>query len=43
MGTTESFQIKAIGQSKTPIELSAFVLNSTVRFASDRQLPDRLY
>jgi len=26
MGTTESFRIQALGQSKTPIELSAFVL-----------------
>src|SRR5438552_15730681 len=32
MGTTESFPIKAIGQSKTPVELSAFVLKELKTF-----------
>src|SRR3954465_10403730 len=32
MGTTESFKIKSLGQSKTPIELSAFVLKELKTF-----------
>ena len=39
MGTTESFKIKAIGQSKTPIELSAFVLKELKGFIHTGEVP----
>lgn len=32
MGTTESFKIKSINESKTPVELSAFVLKELKTF-----------
>lgn len=34
MGTTESFKIKSINESKTPIELSAFILKELKTFLS---------
>lgn len=40
MGTTESFKIKAIGQSKTPIELSAFVLKELKTFIHTGEAPE---
>jgi molecular chaperone DnaK len=40
MGTTESFKIKAIGQSKTPIELSAFVLKELKTFIHTGEVPE---
>jgi molecular chaperone DnaK len=40
MGTTESFRIKAIGQSKTPIELSAFVLKELKTFIHTGEIPE---
>lgn len=39
MGTTESFTIKAIGQSKTPVELSAFVLKELKTFIHSGEVP----
>ena len=40
MGTTESFKIKALGQSKTPIELSAFVLKELKTFIHTGEVPE---
>src|SRR5438094_3235349 len=40
MGTTESFKIKALGQSKTPIELSAFVLKELKTFIHTGETPE---
>lgn len=40
MGTTESFKIKALGQSKTPIELSAFVLKELKTFIHTGEAPE---
>jgi len=40
MGTTESFKIKALGQSKTPIELSAFVLKELKTFIQTGETPE---
>ncbi len=39
MGTTETFNIKALGQSKTPIELSAFVLKELKTFIHTGEMP----
>jgi len=39
MGTTESFEIKALGQSKTPVELSAFVLKELKTFIHTGETP----
>lgn len=39
MGTTESFRIMALDQSKTPIELSAFVLKELKRFIHTGEVP----
>ncbi len=40
MGTTESFRIKALGQSKTPIDLSAFVLKELKTFIHTGEVPE---
>jgi molecular chaperone DnaK len=40
MGTTESFKIKSTGQSKTPIELSAFVLKELKTFIHTGEIAD---
>lgn len=40
MGTTESFRIMALDQSKTPIELSAFVLKELKRFIHTGEVPE---
>src|SRR5260370_6843185 len=40
MGTTESFKIKATGQSKTPVELSAFVLKELKTFIRTGEAPE---
>jgi molecular chaperone DnaK len=40
MGTTETFRIKALGQSKTPIELSAFVLKELKTFIHTGEVPE---
>lgn len=40
MGTTESFKIKSLGQSKTPIELSAFVLKELKNFVHTGETPE---
>lgn len=40
MGTTESFNIKAISQSKTPIELSAFILKELKTFIHTGEIPE---
>lgn len=40
MGTTESFKIKSLGQSKTPIELSAFVLKELKNFIHTGETPE---
>ncbi len=40
MGTTESFKIKSTGQSRTPIELSAFVLKELKTFIHTGEIPD---
>jgi molecular chaperone DnaK len=34
MGTTEAFQIRSLGQAKTPVELSAFVLKELKTFVN---------
>lgn len=39
MGTTESFRIAALGQSKTPVELSAFVLKELKTFIHTGESP----
>ena len=39
MGTTESFKIKVLGQSKTPVELSAFVLKELKTFIHTGENP----
>jgi molecular chaperone DnaK len=39
MGTTETLKIKALGQSKTPIELSAFVLKELKTFIHTGEIP----
>ena len=40
MGTTESFKIKSLGHSKTPIELSAFVLKELKTFIHTGETPE---
>ena len=40
MGTTESFRIMALDQSKTPIDLSAFVLKELKRFIHTGEVPE---
>jgi len=40
MGTTESFKIKILDQSKTPIELSAFVLKELKTFIHTGEMPE---
>ena len=40
MGTTESFKIKSLDQSKTPIDLSAFVLKELKTFIHTGEAPD---
>lgn len=40
MGTTESFKIKSLGQSKTPVELSAFVLKELKGFIHTGEIPE---
>jgi len=40
MGTTESFRIRSIGSSKTPVELSAFVLKELKTFIRTGETPD---
>jgi molecular chaperone DnaK len=40
MGTTESFVIPAIGQSKTPVELSSFVLKELKTFIHTGVIPE---
>lgn len=40
MGTTETFKIKSTGQSKTPIELSGFVLKELKTFIRTGEVPD---
>ncbi len=40
MGTAESFKIETLGQSKTPIELSAFVLKELKRFIHTGESPE---
>ena len=40
MGTTESFKIKSLGQSKTPVELSAFVLKELKTFIHTGEMPE---
>ena len=39
MGTTESFRIHSLGQSKTPVELSAFVLKQLKTFIHTGEVP----
>jgi molecular chaperone DnaK len=40
MGTTETIKIKAINTSKSPVELSAFVLKELKSFIHTRETPD---
>lgn len=40
MGTTETFKIQSLGQSKTPIELSAFILKDLKRFIHTGESPE---
>ncbi|MFZ3114555.1 MAG: Hsp70 family protein [Syntrophales bacterium] len=40
MGTTECFKIKSLGQSKNPIELSAFVLKELKTFIHSGEMPE---
>jgi molecular chaperone DnaK len=40
MGTTESFRIKSLGQSKTPVDLSAFVLKQLKTFIHTGEVPE---
>jgi molecular chaperone DnaK len=40
MGTTESFQIPSINQSKTPVELSAFILKELKTFIYTGEIPE---
>jgi len=40
IGTTESFRIKSLGQSKTPVELSAFVLKELKTFIHTGEAPE---
>jgi len=42
MGTTESFRIESLGQSKTPVELSAFVLKDLKRFIHTGEVPEAM-
>lgn len=42
MGTTESFKIESLGLSKTPIELSAFVLKELKRFIHTGEIPESM-
>ena len=42
MGTTESFKIKALDQSKTPTELSAFVLKELKTFIHTGEAPESI-
>ena len=39
MGTTTSFRIHSLGQSKTPVELSAFVLKELKGFVHTGEVP----
>lgn len=40
MGTTEAIKIKSLDQSKTPIELSAFVLKELKNFIHTQEVPE---
>jgi molecular chaperone DnaK len=40
MGTTETFKIQALGQSKTPVELSAFLLKELKTFIHTGEVPE---
>ena len=40
MGTTEAYKIKSLGQSKTPIELSAFVIKELKNFIHTQEVPE---
>lgn len=40
MGTSEAFKIKSLGQTKTPIELSAFVLKELKNFIHTQETPE---
>ncbi|WKZ20221.1 MAG: Hsp70 family protein [Candidatus Jettenia sp. CY-1] len=40
MGTTEVYKIQSLGQSKTPIELSAFVLKELKNFIHTQEVPE---
>ncbi|MCX7428992.1 MAG: Hsp70 family protein [Planctomycetia bacterium] len=40
MGTTESFKIESLGQSKTPVELSALVLKELKTFVHTGETPE---
>ncbi|MFH1259734.1 MAG: Hsp70 family protein [Elusimicrobiota bacterium] len=42
MGTTESFKVESLGQSKTPIELSAFVLKELKTFVHTGETVDAI-
>ena len=42
MGTMESFKIESLGQSKTPVELSAFVLKELKRFIHTGEIPEAM-
>ena len=42
MGTTESFKIESLGQSKNPIELSAFVLKELKTFIHTGEMPEAM-
>lgn len=42
MGTTEAYRIKSLGQSKTPIELSAFVLKELKNFIHTQEMPESM-
>ncbi len=42
MGTTESFKIKALAQSKTPIECSAFMLKELKTFIHTGEVPEAM-
>lgn len=40
VGTTETFRIKTLGQSRTPVELSAFVLKELKTFIHTGEVPE---
>jgi molecular chaperone DnaK len=40
MGTTETFKIESLGQSKTPVELSGFVLKELKTFIHTGEVPE---